>query len=200
MKKKLLALVVAVGMMAVAVTGCGGDGGSAPADGTLASSGPDEELVYMYSLQTKGGDEAILELTYADGTVEEVGSQAWFGDGSQTYGQMMEEWEIASIEPKCGDRPFLGWIGYEQIYQLDENGFEETIEVPLVMSELYYTTEQLMNEALPVSTDVVYYAVFEFTCGGCETDTYCGVYYIDDEVYYVCPSCYEEFATGMGLN
>lgn len=206
MKKKLLALLVAAGMMAVAITGCGNTGDSQDASGNNADSsvvnedvsGTTEETEYMYSLQVKGTDEATLIITYADGTVEEVGSQSWFGDGSQTFGQMMEEWDIVSIDAKCGDAPFLGWIGYEIITQPDANGFEETFEKPMIMSELYYSTETLMNEILPAG-DVVFYTAFEFECGGCEKNKACDVYYIDDGVYYVCADCYEEFATGMGL-
>lgn len=207
MKNKLLALFIATTMMAITITGCGNTGDAQDTSGSNIGSGNDmvedltdimEDSQYMYSLQVRGADEATLILTYADGTVEEVDSQGWFGDGSQTFGQMMEEWDIVSIEAKCGDAPFLGWIGYQQITQPDSNGFEEIVEAPLIMSELYYSTETLMNEILPIG-DIVYYTAFEYECGGCEQAKACDVYYIDDGVYYVCNDCYEEFAHGMGL-
>lgn len=209
MKKKLFTLLVAVGVMAFTITGCstGGtgevNGGDVSAGDEVSTggdeSGTSEETDYMYSLQTKGSDEAILVITYADGTVEETGSQSWFGTGEQTYGEMMAEWDIVSIDAKCGDAPFLGWIGYEQITQTDANGFEEFIEKPIIMSEQYYSTETLMNEILPEG-NIVFYTAFEFECGGCEERKACEVYYVDDDVYYVCADCYEEFATGMGWN
>lgn len=37
------------------------------------------------------------------------------------------------------------------------------------------------------------------TCGGCEVEKECGTYTVDGTDYYVCDDCYEEFATGMGL-
>lgn len=207
MRKKLVALLAVTGMMSLAIIGCGNTGDSQDTSGnntdsSVVNENPSitaDETTYMYSLQVKGTDEATLIITYADGTVEEVGSQSWFGDGSQTFGQMMEEWDIVSIDAKCGDAPFLGWIGYELITQPDANGFEETVEKPMIMTDLYYSTETLMEEILPAD-DVVFYTAFEFECGGCEERKACDVHYIDDGVYYVCADCYEEFATGMGLN
>jgi hypothetical protein len=51
---------------------------------------------------------------------------------------------------------------------------------------------------LPES-DLTFYTIWALECGGCEELKVCSVYYIDDDVYYVCDDCYEEFATGMGL-
>ena len=37
-------------------------------------------------------------------------------------------------------------------------------------------------------------------CSGCEQEKVCGTYTVDGVDYIVCDDCYEEFATGMGLN
>ena len=37
------------------------------------------------------------------------------------------------------------------------------------------------------------------TCSGCEIEKVCGKYEVNGQTYIVCDSCYNEFATGMGL-
>lgn len=41
---------------------------------------------------------------------------------------------------------------------------------------------------------------FFHVCGGCEEEKQCRSYDIDGTEYIVCDDCYEEFATGMGIN
>lgn len=60
------------------------------------------------------------------------------------------------------------------------------------------TMGQMMALELPEG-DITFYSVWDLICGECEEHKVCEVHYIDDDVYYVCDDCYEEFAHGMGL-
>lgn len=198
MKKKILTLLMAVSVAVLAFAGCGSTTGEETFGDEDSAT---EDITYYVSVQTRGFDEALLLVTSDDGSgeiyVEETGSYGWMGAPGQTLGEMMEEWGVKSIEATCNGQEFLGWIAYETKIITDENGFEETVETPLFDGKVF-TTEEIMTQELP-EADVTFYTVWDLVCGGCEENKICEVYYIDDEIYYVCNDCYEEFATGMGL-
>lgn len=198
MKKKLMALLLVAGMAVFALSGCGNSGDS---EGNMSSL--DDEVItdYYYGIQAYGLDEAYLVITSTDENgetiVEETGSYGWFGTPDQTIGEMMEEWGVVSIEPKCEGFDFLGWQAYEMISYVDENGFESVDESVLYEGKVF-TTEEMMSQEL-FDADIYFYTVWDLVCGGCEEHKVCQVYYIDDDRYFVCDDCYDEFATGMGL-
>lgn len=202
MKKKLLPLImITIGTIA-ALAGCGSTGTDSDEGSELLQSENSTQMDYYYSVQVYGLDEAILEVTLDDGDggtyVEETGSYGWFGGPDMTIGDMMEEWDVISIEPKCEGFDFLGWKAYEMITEVDENGFENTVESELYEGKLF-TTEEMMSQEL-MDKDTYFYTVWDLVCGGCEEHKVCDVIYIDDDRYFVCDDCYEEFAYGMGLN
>lgn len=195
MKKKLLALMMATTMAALTLAGCD----STDDVDTIVDSL--ENLDYYYSVQAEGLDDAVLLITSDDGEggtyVEETGAYGWFGTPDMTIGGMMEEWGIVSIEPKSEEFDFLGWKAYELLTVVDENGFEDSVKNELYEGKLF-TTEEMMSQEL-FDSDIYFYTVWDLVCSGCEEQKVCEIYYIDDGRYFVCDDCYEEFATGMGL-
>ena len=113
------------------------------------------------------------------------------------FAKLMKEWDVVSIEAVCEGQEFLGWVAHEQTNMVDENGFEEYTSVKLFDGKLF-TTEEVLEMELP-EKNISFYTVWNLICGGCEERKVCEVFYIDDDIYYVCDDCYEEFAHGMGL-
>ena len=194
MKKKLL-LLLATTLFITVITGCGS------AEDTETNEPVSEETEieetsseFSYSVQAYGLDNALLRITSIDDAgetiVEETGSYGWFGAPGGTLAQIMDEWNVESVEPICDEFDFLGWSAYT----MTGEDFEEA---PLYDGKIFTTDEMLALE-LP-ECDVYFYTEWKMTCGGCEEQKICDVHYIDDERYIVCDDCYEEFATGMGL-
>ena len=196
MKKKLLALMMVLALVMIPLAGCGG---SDEANDTVENT--DTPTEFYYSFQIYGIDEALLAITFVDENgepyVEETGSYGWFGTPEMTIGQMMEERDVQSIEPKCDEYEFLGWKAVEEVVETDESGVEKFVQKELYDGKVFTLEEVKTLELLP--TDIYFNSVWDLVCGGCEERKICDVYYIDDERYFVCKDCYEEFATGMGL-
>ena len=199
MKKKLVSLFLVTSLFVIAITGCG------KADDTetkepVAEETENEESSeessseFFYTVQTHGLDNSLLRITSVDDAgetiVEETGSQGWLGTPGGTLAQSMEEWGIQSIEPYCDEFDFLGWSAYT----MTAEDFEE---VPLYDGKIF-TTDEMLALKLP-ECDVYFYTEWKLTCGGCEEQKACEVYYIDDDRYIVCSDCYVEFATAMDL-
>ncbi len=210
MKKKVLAILMISALTIASLAGCGNTGADAPpqssANGEASNQdvNNDESKVpteFYFGVQAYGFNEALLEITTVDGNgetyVEETGSYGWFGTPDQTIGQMMEEWDIVSIEPKCEGFDFLGWKAYEMVTEVDENGIENMVQKEIFEGKIFSTEEMMSQELL--AGDIYFYTIWDLTCGGCELQKVCNVYYIDDGRYFVCDDCYEEFAYGMGL-
>ena len=200
MKKRLLPLFLVTSLLIATISGCGN------ADKTETTESVPEEIEnvdsneemtseYFYSFQTYGLDDAMLRVTSVDDAgeivVEETNSQGWIGSPGGTLAQTLETWGIKSIEPFCDEFDFLGWSAYTMTG-------DDSEETPLYDGKLFTTDEALALE-LP-ECDVYFYTEWDLTCGGCEEQKVCEIYYIDDDRYIVCDDCYEEFATGMGLN
>lgn len=212
MKRKVTTLILAAGMAVLAFTGCG-DKKSADKDVTVSEESTEKSteenmeenaeqtIDLYYSLEATGFDNAMLLVTQSDGEggtyVEETGSYGFVGEAGMTIGQLMEEWDVVSFEAACEGQEFLGWVAHEQVATVDENGFEEYNTVKLYDGKVF-TTEEVQAMELP-DKNISFYTVWDLICGGCEERKVCEVFYIDDGVYYVCDSCYEEFAHGMGL-
>lgn len=196
MKKKLLALMMVLAVAMMPLAGCGGTEGS---EDIVENTGTPTE--FFYSFQIYGIDEAILQVTFVDENgetyIEETGSYGWFGTPDMTIGQMMEEWDIVNIEPKSDEFEFLGWRAIEEVYETDESGVENFVQKELYDGKVLTLEEVMSLELMP--TDIYFYTVWDLVCGGCEEHKVCDVFYIDDDRYFVCKDCYEEFATGMGL-
>lgn len=154
-----------------------------------------------YSVEAYGLDDAILLMTSVDEEgqeyEEETGSWGTFGTAGSTMSDLMAEWNITSFEATCSDGDFCGWTALQNIIEIDENDFENVTQEALYDGKIF-TTEEMMSLELP-DGDVVFYAVWEFDCSGCQEHKVCNAYYIDDDCYLVCDDCYEEFAYGMGL-
>ena len=200
MEKRLLSLLLITAMLITAISGCGNADKAEtnePVSEETENANSNEETgsEYFYSFQTHGLDDAVLRITSVDDVgetfVEETDSQGWIGNPGGTLTQTMEEWGIKSIEPFCDEFDFLGWSAYT----MTGEDFEET---PLYDGKIFTTDEALALE-LP-ECDVYFYTEWNLTCTGCEEQKACEIYYIDDDRYIVCDDCYEEFATGMGLN
>lgn len=200
MKRKVIALVLAAGMALFAFEGCG-EKKSEEGEGKVSEESTEETTDYYYSLEAISFDNAMLLVTQSDGEggtyVEETGSYGFAGSAGMTIGQLMEEWDIVSFEAACEGQEFLGWVAHEQVVEEDESGFEEYNTVKLYDGKVF-TTEEVQTMELPAG-NITFYTVWDLTCGGCEERKVCEVFYIDDGVYNVCDSCYEEFAHGMGL-
>ena len=199
MKKSLL-FALAAGTVILSLNGCGNTN-VVEEDVIISEETAEEEMMYYVSVEAIGFDNALLNVTFADeegGTyVEETGSYGWMGNEGMTIAQMMEEWNVISMEAVCEGQEFLGWIAKEQVVEVDENGFEEYSSVKLYDGKIF-TTEEMMAQELPAG-DITFYSVWDLICGGCEEAKICEIYYIDDGIYYVCDDCYEEFAHGIGL-
>lgn len=211
MKKKLCMLTLLAAASMMVLGGCDSANGnngdvSASLDEVLddfSDFADDMEDSNYYMMQIVDLDEdAVLEITTVDESgesqVEETGSQGWFGEGGSTFAQMMEEWNITSIEVKCDEYELLGWKAYENVVEVDEDGFESYVDKELYDGKIF-TTEEMMNQELPDDADVHFDTVWNLVCSGCEEKKACGVYYIDDDRYFVCDDCYDSFAYGMGL-
>lgn len=207
MKKKMLSLILVAGMSLFALAGCGNtettDEETTISEENVEENTEDneEEINYNVTLEATSFDNALLLVTLSDGEggtyVEETGSYGFvFGPG-MTLSQLMKEWDIVSIEAVCEGQEFLGWVAHEQTNMVDENGFEEYTSVKLFDGKLF-TTEEVLEMELP-EKNISFYTVWNLICGGCEERKVCEVFYIDDDIYYVCDDCYEEFAHGMGL-
>lgn len=212
MREKILSLILVAGMASFALVGCNA-GETSDEDMAISEENAEENTEentvenaeeateYYISVEASGFDNALLLVTSSDGeggtTVEETGSYGWTGGPGMTIGQMMEEWDIVSLEAVCEGQEFLGWVAQEQVVTVDENGFEEYGSAKLYDGKVF-TTEEMMTLELPEG-NITFYSVWDLICGGCEEHKVCEIYYIDDDVYYVCDDCYEEFAHGMGL-
>ena len=221
MIKKIIALLMIAAVIVMSLAGCGSTentGTSDTPDTSVAPSEPDasdesddyddsdesEEmsesdmdiLEYAYSVQVRDLDEAFLTVKYSDEYAdepysEEVSSYVWFGAPGMTIAQLMEEWDIESIEPYCEGFDFLGWIAYESIIGVDENGWEEFTE-NLLFDGKVFTTEEMMSLEL-TGTDIIFYTVWDLTCNECGEHKMCTAYYLDDGRIFICDDCFEDF-------
>ena len=194
MKKKLL-LLLATTLFITVITGCGNTEDTEINEPVSEETEIEEtSSEFSYSVQAHGLDNALLRITSIDDAgetiVEETGSYGWFGAPGGTLAQIMDEWNVESVEPVCDEFDFLGWSAYT----MTGEDFEE---VPLYDGKIF-TTDEILALELP-ECDVYFYTEWKMTCGGCEEQKVCDVHYIDDERYIVCDDCYVEFATGMGL-
>ena len=74
---------------------------------------------------------------------------------------------------------------------------KKLITTTLVLSLLLFSLIGCQKDAADNSNDTP--AVTLQICGGCETEKECSTYTVDGKDYIVCDDCYDEFATGMGL-
>ena len=74
---------------------------------------------------------------------------------------------------------------------------KKLITTTLVLSLLLFGLVGCQKDTADTSNDTT--EVTLQICSGCEIEKECGTYTVDGEDYIVCDDCYDEFATGMGL-
>lgn len=130
----------------------------------------EEEIMYEFDLDAYSLAGGVLNCTYADGTVEETGSWCICTENA-TIGELLESWEIVSIEAvNENDDTFEGWIEFEIIITEDEDGFSEYSYIPV--NTVPFTTEELMAKPMPE-----YYAVYAAKWAGVPAEEY----YVEEE-------------------
>ncbi len=208
MKKKRYLLLLAAAMMMIGMTGCS-DSKDVNDDEVAAEDVIDEisdvvddlDHSHYYFVQSYGFDEAVLEVTRVndagENELEETGSEGWMGEAGMTIAQLMDEWDVVSIDAKCEGYDLLGWQAYESVREVDEDGFETFSEQQLYDGQVF-TTDEILNMELP-DADIYFNTVWDLTCSQCEKQKVCEIYYIDDDCYFVCDDCYDMFARGVGL-
>ncbi len=212
MKMKLSVLLMLIAAVLMSLAGCGkaestdkpdtqitADSQSTSdimSDADFSDMFDPETFDHAYTLQIRDLDQAILTVTYNDGSdSEEVDSYTWFGSGGMTIGQMMDEWSVESIVPSCEGYDFLGWMVYETVTTTDENGFDEYTENVLFDGRIF-TTEEMMALEL-TDADICFYTVWDLVCSECGEHKLCSAYYVDDGCYFVCDDCLSVFEAGL---
>lgn len=206
MKKKFYIMMLVAAMTMTSLVGCSSaeDDKDTTVDDVIDDISDvvdDMDEGRYYSVQSYGFDEAVLDVTRLNDSgeeeMEETGSEGWFGEAGMTIADLMDEWGVVSIEPKCEGYEFLGWQAYESIREVDEDGFESFTQEKIYDGKVF-TTEEVFNMELP-DADIYFVTIWDLTCDKCEEKKVCEVYYIDDDRYFVCDDCYHEFAQEVGL-
>ena len=99
----------------------------------------------------------MLQITYADGGIEETGGWGFSVDITEegmTIGDVLAGYDIASLGVVGSDDVFEGWLVFSTGTIIDEFGFEE--DTYILESEAPITTEELL--AAPVSENRMMYA------------------------------------------
>lgn len=203
MRKRVYVLGMLAAIVVMGIAGCSASRGENEEIGMDEIFDIVEEVEegHFYSVQACGLNDAILEVTSANDSgeneLEETGSIGWSAMEGTTIAQIMEEWNVISIEAKCDGYEFLGWQVYENTYEIDEDGFEVYGE-QLLYDGKVFTTDEMMNMELP-DADIYFASVWDLTCDRCQAQKVCSVYYIDDDCYFICDECYDAFAHEVGL-
>ncbi len=222
MTRKIIAFLMIAAVIVMSLAGCGStenaDTTPDTPDTSVVSSESDTPGIldifgdmtasdsdfpeHAYSLQISDLDEAVLIVRYSEEYsdepyAEEVSSYVWFGSPGMTIAQIMEEWDIESIEPYCEGYDLLGWAAYESILSVDENGWEEFTENELFDGRLF-TTEEMLSLEL-TDTDIIFYTVWDLVCSECGEHKICTAYYLDEGRSFICDDCYETFAADFGF-
>lgn len=99
----------------------------------------------------------ILQITYADGGIEETGGWGFSVDITEkgmTIGDVLAGFDIASLDVVGADDVFEGWLAFSIDTIIDEFGFEEYVYV--LANDAPISTEELL--AAPVSENRMMYA------------------------------------------
>ena len=95
--------------------------------------------------------DAMLQLTYADGSVVETGgwgiSCEW--TEGKTIGDVVAGYDVTGVEALYAEDTFEGWLAFDVTTTVDEDGWEEYVYT-LATGELL-TTEEVMALPLPES-------------------------------------------------
>ncbi len=143
--KKLLMTMLITGITLLALSGCKGsvEDPTDADDTNLDNNGAIYVTIDAYGLL--GG---TLSVTQAG--EEGVESVAWGFEASQgdKVSDMLAKEEITAIDAVLEGDTFEGWMIFEEIITSDEDGFD-TITYELRSGDTIYTTEELMELAIP---------------------------------------------------
>lgn len=194
MKKDICRALLTAAVLVIGLAGCSGTQKAEDSDVRAEES-------HYYSIEAYGLDTAFLYVTTTDDSgnsiTEETGSQGFFGNPGMTLSQLTEEWNITNMEAKCDEFELLGWQAYENVLQVDEDGFE-TYSLEKLYDGKLFSTEEMLEQELP-NTDVCFLTVWDLICSKCKEHKVCEVYYVDDDCYFICDDCYGSFAKEMGM-
>jgi len=165
MKKRLLAILAAVAVMAMGIVGCGGSNDYSKCitlgqymgievtavDTTVTDEELQEELEFLFRVDVRDGDYINLDFTgYVDGETFEGGSTDGAGyDLSIGSGTFIEGFEEGLIGSKVGDEVSLN-LTFPENYGGDLSGKDVVFECKI--NQIYYTsgvaelTEQFVTE------------------------------------------------------
>ena len=87
-----------------------------------------------------------LHVTWADET-DEIDGLGLIGTVGQTFGEMLQNNGILSVEPVLQGDKFEGWMEVAETVTVDEFGFEDTVYS--LVPDQCYTTEELMALTVP---------------------------------------------------
>lgn len=87
-----------------------------------------------------------LHVTWADET-DEIDGLGLIGTVGQTFGEMLQNNGILSVEPVLEGDTFEGWMEVAETVSVDEFGFEDTVYS--LVPDQCYTTEELMALTVP---------------------------------------------------
>ena len=93
-------------------------------------------------------EEGTLKITYEneDGTtnLEETGAIGWPIEPGWKVSEILNDWNITSIEAICQNDTFEGWLVYKEKITTDEDGFTE-YTTELISGDKIYTTEEVLD-------------------------------------------------------
>ncbi len=128
MKKKLLVLLTALCLIFSAVC--------------LAEEESQVDVSFEGYLNAGGK----LRVTWADEN-DEIDGLGLIGTVGQTFGEMLQNNGILSVEPVLEGDTFEGWMEVAETVSVDEFGFEDTVYS--LVPDQCYTTEELMALTVP---------------------------------------------------
>lgn len=133
MTKKLIAVLMAV-LMLLSITACG------------AQDDNDDDFISRdIDVNLDAYDECGAAMTVKDmnsGEEFELGMLGLLAASGETVGDALAASGYADITPCSGDDTFEGWMEYETVTAVDENGIE--YDSRKLVSDTVYTTEQLL--------------------------------------------------------
>lgn len=142
MKKKIMAILLAC-MVMFAFAACGNNQNED--ENQDAAVLEDTICINVEGYSIMGG---MLNFTMNDGTVEEMGAWAFLGKEGETFGDVLTRSEVSSVEPVLEGDTFEGWVLFEEVVTLDEEGFE-SYSYELRSGDTVYSTEEMMEVAVP---------------------------------------------------
>ena len=96
-------------------------------------------------------DEGMLKVTYTDeeGTtsLEETGAIGWPVDPGWKVSEILNDWDITSIEAVCQNDTFEGWLVYKETTTTDEDGFTNSTS-ELISGDKVYTTDEVLDTTI----------------------------------------------------